>query len=125
MSLTAALREVQALGLPIQGMISDDEAATVKAVATIFPDLPHGLCHLHFLKAAQEPIFWADNQLARQLKSPLRPVTVMERKLLHDPKVQTALSASQQVALQGYMDTIRAMTFMKGQSPFRLTGIPM
>jgi hypothetical protein len=125
LSLTAALREVQALGLPIQAVISDDEAATVKAVATVFPDLPHGLCHLHFLKAAQEPIFLADNQLARQLKSPLRPVTEVERKLLHDPKVQTTLSARQRVALQGYLDTIRAVTFMKGQSPFRLTGVPM
>lgn len=125
MSLTTALRQVEALGLPIQAVVSDDEAATVKAVATVFPDLPHGLCHLHFLKAAQEPIFLADNQLARQLKSPLRPVSEMERKLQHEPKLQATLTAGQRVAVQGYLDAIRAVTFTKGQSPFRLTGVPM
>ena len=124
-SLAAALRQVVALGLPIQAVISDDEAATVKAVAMVLPDVAHGLCHLHFLKAAQEPIFLADNQLARDLKSPLRPVTELERKLQQDTKLQTTLSANQQTALAGYLDTIRAVTFSKGQSPFQLTGVPL
>lgn len=125
LSVAAALRQVEALGLPIQAVVSDDEAATVKAVATVFPDLPHGLCHLHFLKVAQEPIFLADNQLARQLKSPLRPITEMERQLQHAPKLQATLTNGQRLALQGYLDAIRAVTFTKGQSPFRLTGVPV
>jgi hypothetical protein len=124
-SLAEALRQVVALGLPIQAVISDDEAATVKAVAMVLPDVAHGLCHLHFLKAAQEPIFLADNQLARDLKSPLRPVTEMERRLQQDTKLHTALSVNQRTALQGYLDTIRAVTFTRGQSPFHLTGVPM
>jgi hypothetical protein len=62
-TLALELRQVAALGLPIQAVISDDERATQTAVAEVLPEVPR-LCHLHFLKAAQEPVRQADSQLA-------------------------------------------------------------
>jgi hypothetical protein len=124
-SLAQELRQVVALGFPIQAVISDDEAATRTAVATVLPEKPHGLCHLHFLQAVQEPIRQADSQLASQLKSPLRPITKLERHLAQQPERLADLSADQQVAVRGYLDAVRAVMFLKGRAPFRLTGLPM
>jgi len=124
-SLAAELRVVKGLGLPIQAVISDDEAATGKAVRQELPEVPHALCHLHFLKAVQEPLRQADSQLASQLRSPLRRVTQVERTLQHESAVVADLSANQQTALAHYLDAIRAVTFTKGQAPFHLAGVPM
>lgn len=124
-SLAAELRVVKGLGLPIQAVISDDEAATGKAVRQELPEVPHALCHLHFLKAVQEPLRQADSQLASQLRSPLRAVTQVERTLQHEPTAVADLSANQQTAITHYLDAIRAVTFSKGQAPFHLAGVPM
>lgn len=124
-SLAAELQVVKGLGLPIQAVISDGEAATGKAVSQELPDVPHALCHLHFLKAVQEPVREADSQLASQLRSPLQALTQVERKLQHEPSAVTDLSANQQTALTHYLDAIRAVTFTKGQAPFVLAGVPM
>ena len=64
------LNVVKIFGMPVQAIISDDELATVAAVADVYPDLPHGLCHIHFLKAAQKPVYAQDQQLAIELKKP-------------------------------------------------------
>lgn len=124
-SLASELRVVKGLGLPIQAVISDDEAATSKAVSQELSELPHALCHLHFLKALQEPLRTADSQLACQLRSPLRSVTEVERTLQHEPQAIADLSSNQQTALTHYLDAIRAVTFTKGQAPFQLAGVPM
>lgn len=124
-SLAAELRVVKEFGLPIQAIISDDEAATGKAVRQELPDLPHALCHLHFLKAVQEPLRQEDSQLASQLRTPLRAVTQVERTLQHEPEALADLSDNQQTALTHYLDAIRAVTFTKGQAPFQLAGVPM
>ncbi len=66
-TLAQELRVVEALGLPIQAIISDDEKATVAAVAIVFADKPHGLCHTHFLKAAQKPVYAVAQAIADYL----------------------------------------------------------
>jgi len=121
-TLAQELRVVKGLGLPVQAIISDDEKATVLAVATVFPDQPHGLCHTHFLKAAQKPVYEADQKLAKELKRPVRAINQVERLLRHQPEVVEKLSTSQQQALRRYLDALRAVLLTKGQSPFRLSG---
>ncbi len=124
-SLAVELRQVAALGLPIQAVISDDERATQVAVAEVLPDIPHGLCHLHFLKAVQKPVRQADSQLASTLKQPLRSVTTLERQLANDPEATADLSANQQTAIGRYLDAFRAVLLTKAQAPFRLAGVPI
>lgn len=121
-TIAQELEKVRSLGLPVQAVISDDERATVAAVATVFPDIPHGLCHTHFLKAAQRPIYQADQKLARELKRPVRDVTNVEKLLRHHPEVVEGLSENQQQALRRYLDAMRAVLLTKGQAPFRLSG---
>lgn len=124
-SLAVELREVAALGLPIQAIISDDEPATQAAVKEVLPELPHGLCQLHFLQAVQEPVRQLDSQLASALKKPLRAVTRLERSLDHEPDSPVELSANQKTAVGRYLDACRALLLTKAQAPFRLAGVPI
>ena len=49
------LREVvEAVGVPVAGVISDGQHSIRKAVATALPEVPHQLCHFHFLREARE-----------------------------------------------------------------------
>lgn len=121
-TIAQELEKVKSLSLPVQAVISDDERATVAAVATVFPGVPHGLCHIHFLKAAQRPVYQADQKLARKLKRPVRDVTKVEKLLRHHPEVVEDLSDNQQQALRRYLDAMRAVLLTKGQAPFRLSG---
>ena len=121
-AIAQELKVVKNLGLPVQAVISDDELATVAAVAEEYPDLPHGLCHIHFLKAAQRPVYAQDQQLAIELKKPLRALTMVERFLRTHPETVDDLSSSQEQALRRYLDALRGVLLTKGQAPFRLAG---
>lgn len=122
-SIRQELQVVATMGLPVQAIVSDDEQATVAAVAIVFPDKPHGLCHTHFLKAAQRPVQKDDQALAKVLKQPVRVINKAERLLHNHPEVVAGLSASQQQALRRYLDALRGVLLTKGQAPFRLHGV--
>jgi len=98
-SLAVELRQVAALQLPIQAVISDDEAATQAAVKEVLPDKLHGLCQIHFFKAVQKPVRQADRQLASVLKQPLRAINSLERQMNNDPDTTVELSSNQQTAI--------------------------
>lgn len=125
-SLSKELKVVKTLlkkhNLPIQAVISDDEHATVAAVADIFPDVPHGLCHIHFLKAVQKPIYAKDQKLAQALKRPIRDLNKVERIVKNEPESTKGFNSSQQKALRRYLDALRGVLLTKGQAPFRLAG---
>lgn len=71
-SLVAEMEVVQdivdELGISVLGIISDDQDAIRRAVAQVWPGIPHQRCHLHFLKAVQKPIYAVDSSLAKELK---------------------------------------------------------
>ena len=56
------------LDVPLLGVVSDDQHAIRQGVAQVWPDIPHQLCHLHFLKAVQKPIYDEDSSLSKELK---------------------------------------------------------
>ena len=121
-TLGKELKVVKELGFEVQAVISDDERATVAAVAKLFPDVPHGLCHIHFLKAVQKPIYELDQQLAKELKRPIRELNKVERLVNNQPECMDNLSTSQQQAIRRYLDALRGVLLTKGQAPFRMAG---
>src|SRR5215211_6751202 len=59
--LAALLREaVEAVGVPVVGVISDGQTSIRQAVGLVLPGVPHQLCQFHFLREAAHPIFEAD-----------------------------------------------------------------
>ena len=78
--LAGLLREVkQALDVPIAGIISDGQLSIRRAVAYALPEVPHQLCHFHYLRAAAKPISEADRQAKKELKKRVRGIRKIER----------------------------------------------
>jgi phage terminase Nu1 subunit (DNA packaging protein) len=61
-------RSLNELGVPLLGIISDSQDAIRLGVARAWPDVLHQLCHLHFLKAVQKPVYDEDSSLSKELK---------------------------------------------------------
>jgi hypothetical protein len=41
-------------------------------VQTVLPDVPHQLCHFHYLREAAKPVYEADRHAKKELKKHLR-----------------------------------------------------
>ncbi len=67
--------------MPICGVISDGQQTIRQAVERILPDVPHQLCHFHYLDEAAGPIFEADRHAKTELKKLVRGVRPIERAL--------------------------------------------
>jgi hypothetical protein len=79
-NIVTLLKEVQdALSVPIRGGISDGQHSIRNAVATAFPEIPHQLCHFHYLHEAAKPVYEADRHAKKELKKRVRGVRPIER----------------------------------------------
>ena len=71
-SLVAEMKIVnkvlEEMEVPLLGIISDDQNAIRLGVTRVWPDVLHHLCHLHFLKAVQKPVYDEDSSLSQELK---------------------------------------------------------
>lgn len=54
--LVPLLERVRAMDVPVIGVVSDKEKGLVPAVRRVFPNVPHQLCHTHFLKNCVKPL---------------------------------------------------------------------
>jgi transposase-like protein len=78
--LVTLLKEVQdAFSVPIRGVISDGQKSIRNAVAAAFPDIPHQLCHFHYLREAAKPVYEADRHAKKELKKQVRGIRPIER----------------------------------------------
>ena len=67
--LIPLLREVAtAVGVPVSGVVSDGQASIRRAVARALPNVPHQLCHFHYLREAASPIFEADRHARKEVR---------------------------------------------------------
>ena len=103
--LASLLREVAAelaaIGVPVVGVVSDGQPSIRLAVGTVWPDVPHQLCHFHYLREAALPIFEADRHAKKELKKMVRGVRPIER------KVEGRSDAAAQI-VQGYCAAVRS-----------------
>jgi hypothetical protein len=77
--LASLFRQVQqALAVPIRGVISDGQHSIRKAIQAVLPDVPHQLCHFHYLREAAKPLFEADRHAKKKLKKHLRGIRPLE-----------------------------------------------
>src|SRR5260370_12032785 len=75
-SLLRAAKEMFPENVVISGVVSDGQHSIRLAVATVFPNQAHQLCHFHYLREAAKPIYEADRHPKKELKnqaSAIRP----------------------------------------------------
>jgi hypothetical protein len=118
--LAGLLREVAnalaAIGIPVVGVVSDGQSPIRLAVATIWPDVPHQLCHFHYLREAALPIYEADRHAKKELKKTVRGVRPIER------TVEGRDDEAARIVL-GYCAAVRSALTDDGRPPLEATGL--
>jgi hypothetical protein len=90
-SLVDLLGEVKGkLKVPVVGVLSDGQHPIRRAVARVFPRVPHQLCQFHYLREAAKEIYEADRHAKKELKKRVRGVRPIERELQgrQDPQAE-------------------------------------
>jgi hypothetical protein len=117
--LTNLLREVQqCVDVPIRGVISDRQHSIRKAVQAVLPDVPHQLCHFHYLREAAKPVYEADRHAKKELKKHLRGVRPIER------AVEQRNDAEAE-AIRGYCLAVRSALTDDGRPPLAAPGLKL
>jgi len=115
--LRGLLQEVRrALPVPIGGVISDGQQSVRKAVQAALPDVPHQLCHFHYLREAATPLYEADRHAKKELKKRVRGVRPIERRL-------EGRTDAQAEASRGYCLAVRSALTDDGQPPLCASGL--
>jgi hypothetical protein len=115
--LAGLLREVkELLPVPISGLVSDGQLSIRRAVASVFADEPHQLCHFHYLREAAKPIYEADRHAKKELKKQIRGVRPIER------AVETRTDAEAE-AVHDYCLAVRASLTDDGVPPLSASGL--
>jgi hypothetical protein len=119
--LDTLLREVQEMipkSVEVKGIVSDGQKSIGAAVAVVFPNVPHQLCQIHYLRDAAEKIVEADTHAKKELKAQIRGIRPIERAL-----EQGNGEASQ--AAYKYCLAVRSAITDDGHPPLDLGGIKL
>jgi hypothetical protein len=115
--LSELLTEVKAmLPVPISGLVSDGQLSIRRAVRSVFGDVPHQLCHFHYLREAAKPIYEADRHAKKELKKQIRGVRPIER------AVEGRTDAEAEV-IHDYCLAVRASLTDDGMPPLSASGL--
>jgi transposase-like protein/ribosomal protein S27AE len=80
-TLLKEAREMLPEKVEVRGIVSDGQQSIRLAVATVFPDNAHQLCHFHYLREAAKPIYEADRHAKKELKKQVRGIRPIEQSL--------------------------------------------
>jgi Transposase, Mutator family len=117
--LAKLLREVQqAIDVPIRGVISDGQRSLRNAVQMVLPDVPHQLCHFHYLREAAKPVYEADKHAKKELKKQLRGIRPIERALENRTDGEAE-------AIRGYCLAVRSALTDDGKPPLEAPGLKL
>jgi hypothetical protein len=118
----AALLDQVRTGLPRQvvvtGVVSDGQRSLRKAVARVWPSVPHQLCQFHYLREAALPIYEADRHAKKELKKRVRGVRPLER------AVEGQSDAVAQV-VRDYCGAVRSALTDDGRPPLAASGLKL
>jgi hypothetical protein len=106
------------LPVPIEGVVSDGQHSIRNGVAQALPDVPHQLCHFHYLREAARPIYEADRHAKKELKKRVRGIRSIERQV-------EARADSEAKAIQGYCSAVRSALTDDGRPPLEASGLKL
>jgi hypothetical protein len=84
----------------------------------VFPDVPHQLCHFHYLREAAKPVYEADKHAKKELKKQLRGIRPIER-AVEQRKDEEA------EAIRGYCLAVRSALTDDGRPPLAAPGLKL
>ncbi len=116
--LEEAVSICQKLEIPIAGVITDGQHSIRNAVRSALPDVPHQLCHFHYLREAAKPIADADWHAKKELKKYVRGVRPIERAL-------EGRTDEEAEAVRGYCLAVRSALTDDGRPPLSASGLKL
>jgi hypothetical protein len=117
--LAPLLREVaEAVGVPVEGVISDGQTSIRRAVEQALPGVPHQLCQFHFLREAALPVFEADRHAKVELKKQVRGIRPIERAV-------EGSDAAEAEVVRGYCAAVRSAITDDGRPPLAASGLTL
>lgn len=117
--LAVLIHEVQqALPVPIHGVVSDGQHSIRNAVHSTLPDVPHQLCHFHYLREAAKPVYEADRHAKKELKKHLRGIRPIERAVENQNDAEAE-------AIRGYCQAVRGALTDDGLPPLEAPGLKL
>jgi hypothetical protein len=129
-TITALLQPVRELGLPVIGAVSDAQESLLRAIATLWPSIPHQVCQFHYLREASRPMYDLDRGLRTQIRKAIQqPVRDVRSQLAHqqtklDAAAPTSVQTSAQLqVLDDYALAIQTTLNLDGQQPFRYASL--
>ena len=116
---THLLEPIRALGFTVRAVVSDADDNIRRAVAQVWPEMPHQTCQLHCLREAGRPIFEADRAFKTALKKAIRAHSLRWRR-----KLQLLASDDPfRAVLSDYAEVVRIILRTEGRLPFELGGL--
>src|SRR5690242_4675563 len=114
----AGLLRAAAVGVPVAGVVSDGQHSVRRAVQEALPEVPHQLCHFHYLREAALPVFEADRHAKKELKKRVRGVRPIERAVegRDDPEAE---------AVRGYCAAVCSAITDDGRPPLAASGLKL
>lgn len=117
--LPQLLRQVRdSCGVQVIGVVSDGQHPTRKAVAEVFPDIPHQLCQFHYLREAARPTYETDRHAKKELKKKVRGVRKIERQV-------EGRTGAQAEVVRGYCSAVRSALADGGRPPLDASGLKL
>ena len=104
------------LPVEVEAVVSDGERSLRNAIAQTFPDVPHGLCHFHYLREAAHPIYEADRHAKKELKKQVRGIRPLERKA-------TKRADEMGGIIHDYCQAVRSAITDDGRAPLEAAGL--
>ncbi len=104
--------------VPVVGVVSDGQHSIRKAVAAVFPGVPHQLCQFHYLREAARPIYEADRTAKKELKKKVRVVRGVERRTEGRTDVEAEV-------IRGYCSAVRSALTDDGRPPLDASGLKL
>ncbi len=101
-TMTALLRPIRDLGVPVIGAVSDAQDALLQSVAALWPDIPHQVCQFHSLREATRPMFDVDRKVRKQIRKAIQQdVRAVRRQIdTQTAKLDPQDAAAQRTAAQ-------------------------
>lgn len=84
----------------------------------MLPNVPHQLCHFHYLREATKPVYEADRHAKKELKKHIRGVRPIER------AVEKRNDAEAE-AIRGYCLAVRSALTDDGRPPLEAPGLKL
>lgn len=97
-------RVQQEIGEPIVGIISDALPMQREAIESVFPHIPHCLCHYHFFNLVLKSVKALDSQVVTQLREELRGLYDLKQYQFRCQ--ENAVASSQYARLEKFLDPL-------------------